>query len=699
MYPAVFRCAAYTGALLAFSVATASAQQSTLSNISFNPCCIAADGHGNNFVVGSDSQSGIAVAKVDSSGNVVATSSFQIASNAMLAAAAVDSQGNLWIVGAAIFGTATNAPVVGMIAKVDSSGTKLLMDSPFGGVDPKGYTRISAIAIDANGNLYVGGYTFQSDFPLTAGAFMSQFGSASPPAGCFWDGPPTYGFIAKLAQSTQTPYTLTYSTLLGGQNVPSGPCGSPPSTNVSALAVDANGVVTAAGTTDASNFPVNPGSFQSQYAGQTNDVDIFVTRLNAQGTALVWSTLLATAPTIASDNILLSGIALDSDSDVVLTGTTDAASIPVTAGALQPKFGNPQGFELGPINGFVAKVNATGSNLLFSTYYGIDNALSAPRLDAQGNIWITGSVADQSGLVLYPNSLNLGGSLIAELAPDGSSVLFSELLSNGVAGQDLALNPDGSLLAVGTSANGWVDASTGFVLRLPRGATSGVSILSVADSAVNEATGTVAPGEFLSIYGTGLGSATAVGTQVSIDGILAPILYASASQINVLAPYEIQAGKQVNIQITTDAGSAQTGPLQVVPVQPGMFVVLNADGSVNSASHPAAPESVITIFVSGAGALSQAVPDGTIAGSPAPVPALPVLVDISYTLPSTLVPILGEEPVSPDYAGGVPGTVIDMLRVAVKLPAILDTAWGASVAVQVGDATSAATPLYVNTSP
>src|SRR5580700_4664840 len=99
MYPAVFRCAALAGVLLAFSVATARAQQSTLSNVSFNPCCIAADGHGNNFVVGSGSQSSIAVAKVDSSGNLISTSSFQIASNAIPAAAAVDPQGNLWIAG------------------------------------------------------------------------------------------------------------------------------------------------------------------------------------------------------------------------------------------------------------------------------------------------------------------------------------------------------------------------------------------------------------------------------------------------------------------------------------------------------------------------------------------------------------------------------------------------------------------------
>ena len=68
MYTVVSRCAAWVGVLLASSVGTACGQQSTLSNIGFNPCCIAADGHGNNFVVGSGSQPTIAVAKVDSSG-------------------------------------------------------------------------------------------------------------------------------------------------------------------------------------------------------------------------------------------------------------------------------------------------------------------------------------------------------------------------------------------------------------------------------------------------------------------------------------------------------------------------------------------------------------------------------------------------------------------------------------------------------
>jgi uncharacterized protein (TIGR03437 family) len=249
-------------------------------------------------------------------------------------------------------------------------------------------------------------------------------------------------------------------------------------------------------------------------------------------------------------------------------------------------------------------------------------------------------------------------SRIAELAPDGTSVLFSELLSNGAAGQDLVLNPDGSLTVAGPAKAAGLNVPNGFVLRLPRGTPTGVSILGMADSAVNAVTGRVAPGEYLSIYGTGLGPAAGVGmqldpsgtvtnslggTQVSFDGISAPRIYASDSQINVLVPYEIKEGKQVNMRISTDAGSSQTGPLLVVPVQPNAFAVLNSDGSVNSASNPASKGAIVSILVSGAGVLIPSLPDGTIATSPAPAPALPVLVNFSYSLPSILVPVFGEQ--------------------------------------------------------
>lgn len=718
--------------LLALSAATARSQSNTLSNLDFYPCCIAPDGHGNNFIVSApkptiNSQPApVSVVKVDSSGNVVSEFSIPVNAYGGPNVAAVDPQGNLWLAGFGVFLASDEyPPIVSLIVKLDSTGGNVLFTSNFGGVTP-GSTGISAIGFDPDGNLYVGGATNQPDFPVTPGAFMTQFGTATAPPGFQYDGTATYGYIAKLTPASQPtrPYTLAYATLLGGDQLSPLPpcpsyetCGLNPTTGVSALAVDATGVVTAAGTTDAVDFPVTPGTFQTQYQGQPADANVFVTRLNAQGSGLIWSTLLGVASPTGGNSIVVSGLAVDSTGNLVLTGTTNEPGIPVTAGAIQPQFSNLEGVQYPPANGFVAKLNSTGSRLLFSTYYGSDNNLSAPRLDAQGDIWITGSVLYPSTVVLHPNSLDLGGSLIAELAPDGSSVLFSELLSNGVAGRDLVLNPDGSLTAAGPPLYAGSSPSSGFLLRLPRGTPAGVSILGVADSAVNEVTSAIAPGEYLSIYGTGLGPAAGVGmqigasglvadslggTQVFFDGIPAPLLYAVDGQVNVLVPYGIAASSQVNLQIATNAGASQTGPLQVVPVQPNVIAVLNSDGSTNSVLNPAAPGTTVSILVSGAGVLNRSLPDGTIAGSPAPLPALPVQVDFAYSCSLGFavrkIPCFGNQAVTPSYAGAIPGAVVNLLRVDAQVPApSFPGAYGFSIAIRVGSWQSPSFPLYLVT--
>ncbi len=677
--------------------------QTTLSNIAFSPCCIAPDGHGGNFVISGGSGANgsapttISVAKMDSGGNVVSQFAFQPGPDSTAAAAAVDPEGNLWIVGRTLSSLAVSyPPIVGLIAKLDSTGTQLLYSGQFGGNDPHGYTNINSIVFDANGNLYLGGSTFQSDFPLTAGSFMSQFGTAPPPAGCTWSSAPPYGFVSKLTPVSHfsAPYTLVYSTLLGGQRLPPGPCGFPPSSAVTALAVDANAVVTAGGVTQTTDFPVTSGAYQTQYQGQTNNGNVFITRLNASGSGLVWSTLFGAPVATGFDNMLLSGVAVDAGGDVVVAGSTNAPSVPVTAGALQAQFASPQNVDVGTANGFVAKVDSTGSRLLFSTYYGMDNSLAAPRLDAQGNIWITASVFDPASVPVPPGSLTLGGSLIAELAPDGSSVLFSELLPNGVAGQDLVLNPDGSLTAVGASHAAGLNLSNGFVLRLPRGKPTGVAVLGVADSAANVVTDAVAPGEFLSIYGTGL----APGTAVSINGVPAPLLYAADGQINALVPYEIAGEQQVNLTITTSLGTSQTGPLRVVAAQPVILAVLNPDGSVNSYRNPAPAGALVTFLVSGAGVLNPALPDGTIAPSPAPAPVSPVLVDFTYDLPSILVPIIGQASITPAYAAAIPGAVVNLLKIDTAVPSLgaaaVPSTFMFTAAVQVGNAMSSAVPVY-----
>ena len=315
--------------------------QTTLSNIALTPCCIAADGHGGNFVVsGGPTQasappSTISVAKMDSGGNVVSQFAFQPGPDTTPVAAAVDPQGNLWIVGRTLSASAVpNPTVVGLIAELDHTGTHVLYSGLFGGNAADGYTSINAITFDSSGSFYLGGYTSQSDFPLTASSFMSQFGTKPPAAGCTWSGRVPYGFVSKLAPTSQggLPYTFVYSTLLGGQQLPPGPCGFPPQSIVSALAVRCSRCCDGERSNGSDrNFPVTPGAYQTQYEGATNDVNVFISRLNAEGSALVWSTLLAAPLATGYDSTLVGGIALDTEGDVVITGTANAPSDSVTA--------------------------------------------------------------------------------------------------------------------------------------------------------------------------------------------------------------------------------------------------------------------------------------------------------------------------------------------------------------------------------
>ena len=700
----------WSAALVAGLVPNARSQASWIAYVAPNICCIAVDGQGDEYVVSASSatqdlngNAAISVAKLDPNGNVLGKITFQAGRSVDPAAVAVDPSGNLWIVGAAQPDSQPTTALTGLIAELDSTATHVLYSGTLGGLDPSGTTGIGALAFDAAGNMYIAGSTTQLDFPTTAGAFTT----AVPSVGAGQQ--LSYGFVAKLAPASQStpPYTVAYSTLLGGQQVVApitcaGCLPQLPNTSIWALAVDSSGAATVAGTTTAADFPLTAGAFQTALQGGNSVPNVFVTRVNAQGTGLVWSTLVGEVSYTPAPAV--GGVALDSSGNVVLTGINDDPRFPIAAGAIQSQLGTPQNGAYSAGNGFVAKLNSAGTHLQFSTYYGIMSGTATPRLklDAQGDIWLTETLAETTGLVLHPGSLALGTNAIAELAPDGSSVLFSELVPNGMAGQDLALNPDGSLSVAGPS---------GYVLRQPRSAPGGVSILGVADSAAFTVTNTISPGEFLSIYGNGLGPAVGAdmqidasglitrslgGTEVTFNGIPAPLLYAAENQINALVPYEVASSAQVTMSIATGSGASQTLPLQTVAEQPTIMAVLNSDGSLNSSTNPATVGSTETILLSGVGALNASLPDGTIAGSPAPAAALAVQVDFTFVIFEGFSSGVGTRTATPTYAGGIPGWPINVLEVKVPVPDVVQSGpppFG--VYVKVGDSASPTISFYV----
>ena len=183
--------------------------------------------------------------------------------------------------------------------------------------------------------------------------------------------------------------------------------------------------------------------------------------------------------------------------------------------------------------------------------------------------------------------------------------------------------------------------------------------------------GQIAAGEVISIYGPHLGDA---GAQVTMNGIAAPVLYASGDQINAVVPFGL-AG-QTTAQVKVGAGAEFRAV--VLPAVPQIFApALNQDGTINSSEHPAPVGSVMTIWVTGANTPFPPVPDGQVATG-----AQPYLVGQLYADSGAAVKIL--------YAGAAPGLIAGVAQINFVVPD------SSSVVLTTGKYASAPFPIYVS---
>jgi hypothetical protein len=209
------------------------------------------------------------------------------------------------------------------------------------------------------------------------------------------------------------------------------------------IAVDTSGRAYIVGSTASSNFPT-ANSVQTANAG--GDDDIFVARLNAAGTALEYSTYLGGN---GSDHGL--GIAVDAAGNAYISGETGSLNFPI-AGAVQPFFAG------GGFDGFAAKLNASGSALLFSTFLGGNgqDTASGIAIDAAGNVYLTGGTYSTNFPTMAPFKAFLTGvndAFVAKLATAGSPLLYSTY--HGGNGQDIAYR-----IAVDNGGNAYVGGFT-----------------------------------------------------------------------------------------------------------------------------------------------------------------------------------------------------------------------------------------------
>jgi hypothetical protein len=226
---------------------------------------------------------------------------------------------------------------------------------------------------------------------------------------------------------------LVYSTYLGGTGVDEGP----------ATAVDGAGNVYVAGRASP-GFPVAPGVLQPTFGGGLGDA--FVAKLTPDGSGVVYATYLGGS---GSDRAL--AIAVDGAGDAYLAGETDAVATDFpTVNAIQSGPGpcSPGGPCL---QTFVAKLNSTGSALVYSTYFGGNGVGRGIAVDGTGHAYVTGSISGASPLVtthFHPTAR--GGAFVLKLDPDGSLVYAADFGAG--AGHAIAVNARGSAYVAGGGA-------------------------------------------------------------------------------------------------------------------------------------------------------------------------------------------------------------------------------------------------------
>ncbi len=655
--------------------------------------------------------------------------------NSIANAVQVDASGNVYLAGFFLANPADlpNNPAHAFVAKLSPDASQILWWTPLAGSKDD---RAQALALGPGNSVYVTGKTQSTDFPTTPGAYDPSGTAAGQAFAANVDAngvvvyatyiPATSGQAIAVDPAGDAFITgyLTSSDAL--QPTPGAVTGAPKGSGPFAaessfileldptggravlasigfggaqIALDGGGNIYAAGSFAGPLAPTTAGAFQPTVTASTCGASMVyvspcvyqhIAKINPAGTQLIYATYLSgiwgSTPT---------GLAVDSAGNAILAGTTSSPDYPTTPRAYQPEyFGKVspqlQLFTFSPPAsvGFVTKLNATGTGLLWSTLFGgsggqipfsgiAGDSIAGMAIDANGNILIAGTAnsPDLPGLWNTPvaaRPVPADGvpptGFAARFSPDGGVLSPVQLLN--VLGRDLA-EPTGGAVAVGADGRAIVVGEQVFTVSF----SSLGRVEAICDAADDAKIVTVSPGQLMTLYGTNLAPAASApasialasgglpaslnGVAITFNGFAAPLLYTSGSQVNLQVPYEIAGQTQVTMQVASQSVSpaiSESYILAAVVLQPAVFLgpadfsalladaatcggqtlaglqplAVNADGAINSCSNPAAPGSTVTIFLNGLGITTPAQVTGAVASS-----------TVAMSPPALLVPASG----------------------------------------------------------
>ena len=599
------------------------------------------------------------VVRYDASGQLVYATYLGGNGNDDASGIAVDAEGNAYVTGytgSTDFPTTSNVLAngggpSGFVAKLNPAGASLLYATYI----PVTTQSPTAIAVDGAKSVYIAGSTADPGFPTTPGAFQNKLAGGSRD-----------GFVLKL---NSTADAILYATYLGGSGTD----------NITALSLDSFGNAYVTGSTDSPDFPVTPGAVDTMPAAKTFGSS-FVAKLNSDGSALLYS-----ARPTGSYTDQATAIAVDPAGRAYVTGGTNSPDFPSTRGALQTAHGNM-------ITAFVVALSADGKSLAYSTFLGGATAGSngaAVKVNQAGEAYVAGWTLDFDfpSTPAAPERCNpLGSSatqtaswvhqgFLSKLAGDGSALLFSSYVDGAVAA--MAIGAGGEAVLAGNTYNAQAATVTASVRGISPVPAPSFGVDCVSSSATGMS-GIVAPGELVTIYGSGLGPAQGAsaefvngkvgtelgGTGVLFDGIPAPVLYTQADRVQAVVPFELAGKTSAGVQVQYGGQATSAEQVAVQNSVPGIFhlgstnqaAVLNEDGTLNSPTNPATRGSVVSLFATGAGPMDPLPTDGAVGAAPLPGISAPVTVEFDGWR--------GEV----SYAGAAPGFVAGTVQVNARIP-------------------------------
>jgi len=479
-------------------------------------------------------------------------------------------------------------------------------------------------------------------------------------------------------------------------------------------------------------FSVGAANFTSLASGAYNgSITITSSASNSPVVVPVTLTVLASTPLTVSPTSITVNETVSSASPVsqqpitLASGTTPVqftASPTTNSGGnwlvLSPTQGstpttltaiiNAQGLAVGQYTGTITIMPASGAAQTVTITLNITGpaTLSATPAPLAFTYQQGGSLPGSQSVAVNSSGAPLSVSISAATQNGGTWLMVSPPNGTTTVNLSVSVSPIGLLpgsyggAIIITPSDPTVAALT---IPVSLSVTQSAPSVAGAANAASYAPGPIAPGEIVTIFGTGLGpsmlttlqitdSGTVAtnlgGTQVFFDGYAAPMIYSSATQVSVIVPYEVAGTGTTSMMIEYQGTRSNTTTVPVLDSLPGIFTasalgygqgaIVNQDGSINSSQNGADPGSIVSIYATGGGQTNPSGVDGSITSNVLATPQLPVTVQISGENAEVL------------YAGAAPGEPSGVLQVNAQIPADVPRGTNVSVVITVGSVSSQA---------